>query len=453
MTRLRFNLDALTEALGPIQLPGEELKELAAGLTQPLPVAIRINSLGPGCPSELLGFAAEPVSWDARTFLVHRGVRPAGKPVFATGAFFIQDAGSTLAVRLLGVRPGERVLDLCASPGGKATAILEELGDAAGGALMVNEAIQSRLPPLRLNLARHGGWRYVVTARDPDSLADHLGATFDAVLVDAPCTGQSLLARGRQTTAALTARQIAHSAARQRRILAAGARLVRPGGRMVYSTCTFSWAENEQQIVEFLREHPDFSLEPSDDLASWQGPAPAPPGCYRLWPHRHPSRGAFAARLRRREDARPSAGRRPKPRATRPPALALDEWGDWPASPRLIGLGEHVCVVHEDIPSAWLALADSGPQVAQRRANTWSPAYGSAMRRDGAFRPRQCLGLDEAGVRRYLSGQQVAGTVRGWTVVCIHGLPIGWAKGNGQVLSNHLPKSARLVCDTIAGRA
>jgi 16S rRNA C967 or C1407 C5-methylase (RsmB/RsmF family) len=438
----------LRGALGPLQLMDAELDALANALSQPQPVAVRLNTLGQPCPAELLDFLADPVPWARdRMFVVRGHVRPAGRIAFATGAFFVQDAGSMLAVRLLQVRGGERVLDLCGSPGGKATAILEDLGDEPGGALLVNEPVHSRLPPLRLNLARHGGWRYVLTAEDPDELANALGAAFDAVLVDAPCTGQSLLGRGRQTRAALTQRQVQHSAARQQRILSAAAGLVRPGGRLVYSTCTFSWAENEQRIGEFLRQHADYALQPLGELAAWQSPPPAPMGCYRLWPHQHPTRGAFAARLRRREDAGAVAGRLRNRQLSRPISLDVHAWGEWMKLPKSIATDANVFAVDEDVPSAWLALIDSAPAVAQRRGESWFPAYGLAMRRDGSFRPRQTVALDEAAARRYLGGQPVPGPLRGWAVATFAGLPIGWVKGNGQVLSNHLPKSARLICE------
>jgi 16S rRNA C967 or C1407 C5-methylase (RsmB/RsmF family) len=117
---------------------------------------------------------------------------------------------------------------------------------------------------LEFNLARHGSTRYVISSLDPDEMARRLPAEFDAVLVDAPCSGQSLVGRGKQTASAFAPNTIEHCAARQVRILDAAASLVRPGGRLVYSTCTFAYAENEGQIESFLQRHSEWQLAPND---------------------------------------------------------------------------------------------------------------------------------------------------------------------------------------------
>ena len=297
-------------------------------------------------PGEL-GIGLEPVDWYGLAFLpTDDDARPSRMLAYATGEFFLQDAGSLLALAAGDAdrddawwRPAGRpplVCDLCAAPGGKATALVESLGDQ--GFLIANEPIRSRLPALRHNLARTGSDRYAVTCEDPEALAAKLPGQFDLVLVDAPCSGQALLVRGRQTEAAYSPSHVAHAAGRQRRILDAAVRLLRPGGGLVYSTCTFAPEENEDQVRRLiatagLLPHPvdrlaDYRSPPAVSVplaptSAKQSPAtepgpltaadglppvptasagdPPPEGCYRLWPQHHPTAGSFAAALRKPE--------------------------------------------------------------------------------------------------------------------------------------------------------
>jgi 16S rRNA C967 or C1407 C5-methylase (RsmB/RsmF family) len=445
--------DDIAAALGPWADADPSRIEVAADSAgrRPAP-AIRINFLGRAIDPADLPFVRSPVPWASdRAFFVDPHSRPGGHPMYGTGAYYIQDASSLLAVALLEPQPGELICDLCAAPGGKATAILEALGDT--GFLLANEAIRSRLGPLRMNLARHGGWRYVLSALDPDRLADHTGPVFDAVLVDAPCTGQSMIVRGRQTVAALDARSVKLNARRQRRILRAAARLLRPGGRLVYSTCTYSWAENEEHIGELLSGVPHswhpFSLPGLDPYLAG---GPAPPACYRLWPDRHDCAGAFAARLRYEPpatSAAPPGSSRPRSRAIRPYAardIPFDQWGFWRDAPVLIA-GQRTCGALACQTPAWAASIGSAPEVAFKKGRTWFPAYALAMRRDAAFEPRRRQDLSRAEAAVYLSGRPGRAQADGWCVCTWRQLPLGWAKGTTDTLKNHLPPVAHLNID------
>ncbi|MBN1491976.1 MAG: SAM-dependent methyltransferase [Phycisphaerae bacterium] len=437
----------LAAALGPLELEAGELAALHARLTTPSRSAVRLNPLGQAVSVDAVPFAREPVPWfDGPAFWCEAGVRAAAHPLFAAGAYWVQDAGSLLAVALLDPRPGELVCDLCASPGGKATAILERLGD--DGFLLANEVVRSRLGPLVLNLARHGSTRWTVTQRDPAALAEAVGPVFDAVLVDAPCTGQSLVARGKQTARAFDPKQIAHSAARQQRILDAAVRLLRPGGRLVYSTCTFAWAENEAQVAGLQQRCPTVRSDPLVALAPYAVGGGTPLGCYRLWPHRHDCAGAFAAHLVADDAVGDPPRTRSSPRLTRPTAAmrqALGEWGELTNAIRLDVRQERLFGWSPGVPDRWQAIAEAGPEIAHCRGRTWFPSYALAMRRDGAFVPHRTRALSATDVPRYLTGTDVAVDAVGWTVVTVGELPLGWTKADGRTGKNQLPKSARLT--------
>lgn len=460
----------LRAALGPIAGDGPSLRELADSILVPKWPALRLNPLGPAVPLSSIPFVGAAVPWYAGAAFwfalpAERTPdpvpRPAGHPLFAAGAYYVQDAASLLPISLLDPRPGERICDLCASPGGKATAILERLGDA--GWLLANEPVRSRLPPLLLNLARHGGTHWAVTNLDPDALADALGPAFDAVLVDAPCTAQSLAAHERQPGRSFDTRAIQHNAARQARILAAAVRLLRPGGRLVYTTCTFSWAENEAQVTGLLEGFAGLRADPAAVLAAYaDGPVPA---CYRLWPHRHGCAGGFAARVvagdstdreRTSPGAKPGRTRVPGARGlfagsaeSRARAPAFDripgEWGRWLRPVHVEALRDRAFAWPEGMPDGWRRIAVAGPEAAFVKGRTWFPAYALAMRRDGAFESHGRADVDIAGACRFLRGESFPGAERGWITIGYGGHALGWAKGDGRVFTNHLPKSARML--------
>jgi 16S rRNA C967 or C1407 C5-methylase (RsmB/RsmF family) len=449
--------DNLAAVLGPIAPGRERLAAVAEAIARPAPKAVRLNRLAGVRPDDL-GFAVQPVPWlPDWGYWPMQDVQVGQRIEFGAGLYYVQDAGSLLAVGLLEPRPGELICDLCAAPGGKATAILDALGQSGG--LLANETIRGRINPLRLNLARQGASRFVVTSLDPENLADLLPAAFDAVLADVPCSGQGLMGSGRQRPSCLDPKIVDYNAARQRRILASAAKLTRPGGRLVYSTCTFSWAENEGQVRQFLDEHANFELAPADGLHPWQSPGPAPRGCYRLWPDHDRAAGAFAARMLRvdhgstqAEDKAASnrrhAGVARAAIAGKPP---WQDWGAWKTPVRFVATDRRrIAAVPADLPDPLQRLFEAGfvavlPEGAQLFGKTWRPSYALAMRRDKTFAPSRIVMLSDDKARIYLRGQAVSAGIRGWAVVRWKGWPLGWVHGSGRMAGNKIEKAARLL--------
>lgn len=435
--------DLIQYTLGPLRLSASELEAFASSLTTLPRPAIRLR---PGLGPDDLPFPAQPVEWHERGFFVPQQCRPASFVHYGAGDYFIQDASSLLAIAALDAQAGELICDLCAAPGGKATAILDSL--ESGGWLLANEAIHSRIGLLRYQLARYGVPRFGLSHRDPDALAEQFAEAFDAVLVDAPCSGQSLLGRGKQTESAFLPATVSHCAARQSRILEAACRLVRPGGRLVYSTCTFAYLENESRVEEFLSLHGDWELVSQPRLETW---ASSVKGCYRLWPHRDGCGGAFAAVLRKQTSAsadevlRAAGVSRAKPLAGMPPWLssAFADWG---------GLGECAvrcerdrCFGWPEAPPAEIGDAIEGPEIAFLKGNTWFPAHSLAVRRDSRWQAIATAVLDDNQAAAYLRGEVVPLTSRGWAIALWRGRPLGWLKADGRQGKNHLPKPARLA--------
>ena len=341
----------------------------------------------------------------------------------------------------LDVQKGERVLDLCAAPGGKSGQLAAALDGT--GLLVCNEPEPSRAKMLAGNLERMGVRSAVVTNAYPDAIAAAWPGFFDAVLVDAPCSGEGMFrrepdARGQWNPAAPEG-----CARRQRDILRQAAALVRPGGRLVYSTCTFNPIENEGSVRTFLKENPDFS--PVD--FSLPGIGASTDGMIRLMPHRLRGDGQFAARFIRRGDDRPEGMRTP----AKPPAGAADALRELvtgsilPEGFDLRLIGQNVYAVPAELPAAkGLRIVSPGLCLLRAEKNRFEPEHALAMALEPA-QARQVAELNEEQAWLYLAGEAVPMDLpRGWTLAVYRGLPLGWGKAVDGTLKNHLPKGLRI---------
>jgi NOL1/NOP2/fmu family ribosome biogenesis protein len=307
------------------------------------------------------------------------------------------------------------------------------------------------LAALQLNLARTGSDRFAISCLDPQVLADRLGSVFDVVLVDAPCSGQVLLSRGRQTASSWSTKQIQHSASRQSRILDAATRLLRSGGQLIYSTCTFAEAENEAQVSRLISA----GCVDAAEVARLQEYGSNVQGCYRLWPQRHDCAGSFAASLvangRNVAAGTPCRSKRSKATNRRQGSQAEPSWEQW-----FRPLGESVRTQMVDSvvwgwPSdapAWVEeLAVAGPELAHRTGQTWKPAHAAALRRVDRGSSWQDVEVDAELACRFVRGETIPCQQAGWQVVKFAGRPLGWAKGSGAIGKNHLPAVARMNCE------
>lgn len=450
--------DSLTAALGAHAPQAGSIDAFLQGLMTRHRSSIRLRypvegSATQGSDSSAidqpLPWELDPIAWYSLGFRsADPAIRPSRTIEYAGGAFYLQDAGSFLALAAADAdRPPQSdrlVCDLCAAPGGKATALLESIGD---GFLLANEPVKSRLAPLAFNLARTGSNRYAISSLDPERLADQLPGTFDLVLVDAPCSGQALLGRGKQTLSSISASQIEHSAQRAKRILAAAVRLLRPGGQLVFSTCTFAELENESQVRWLIETVPDLVPEQTPRLASYASdPSQA---SYRLWPHLHNCAGSFAASLRwhgpeNHNNVRPFTARSKRRKTKQENPASLEEWFSVVPS-RIRSAGAVLWGWPEDAPGWVEDIACDGPELAYRTGQTWKPSHAAALRCAPGVLARRCVELDAEAAIKFLAGSPVACSERGWCVVRYQGRPLGWVKASGGTGKNHLPAAARVT--------
>ena len=425
------------------EMLGSEAPAFFASLEQPPSLALRVNPARENALAAAEAFISDPVPWAKNGYYLRSGARPGAGIAHAAGAFYLQEASAMVSAAILDAKPGERVLDLCAAPGGKTTQIAAALGGE--GLLISNEPEPARAKVLAANLERMGVRNAAVTNAYPDALSARWPEYFDALLCDAPCSGEGMFRREPDSRTEWRSASPAGCAKRQAEILDRAAELVRPGGRLVYSTCTFNRNENEETIAAFLARHPEFAPEDFTlpDVGASVG------GCIRIWPHRQRGDGHFAAKLRKSG----SGNRREAPafRNDRECAALIAQLErEVCALPnalkaQIVRLGDYLCAIPAECPDTkGLKLASAGLCLLRIGKNYIEPAHALAMALDEAF-VRQKLELDDNQARRYLAGEALeCEGFKGWTWICWRGMPLGWGKASNAQMKNHLPKGLRL---------
>ena len=414
---------------------GSEYPAFLESLERPRAVALRFNPMKGERP--VLPFVGAPVPWEPEGFYYDPETRPGLHVYHEAGVYYLQEASAMAPVALLDPKPGERVCDLCAAPGGKTTQIAGRM--LGQGFLVCNEINPKRAKILSRNIERMGVANALVTNEHPETLASRFPGFFDRVLVDAPCSGEGMFRKEEAAVTDWSQETVQMCARRQREILDSAARLVRPGGRLVYSTCTFAPEEDEETVAAFLEAHPEFTPEPVE--APWF--VPGENASYRMWPHKLLGEGHFAAVLRKTQG----------------------ESGEVPACPG------------EKCPKAWESFAKElditlpeGKVVSFGQSLYWAPTELPELNRLKVLRPGLELGIERKGrfepahalalwlktcavaesfppegpeMKAYLHGDVVPSGKKGWCLVQAGGYTIGWGKGDGSVLKNHYPKGLR----------
>lgn len=279
------------------EMLGDETPAFLRSLDEKPTLALRVNPLRPGAMEAAAEFIGDRVPWAENGFYIKDGARPGAAFQHDLGAFYLQEASAMVSASVLNAQPGEKILDLCAAPGGKTTQVAAAM--KGEGLLVSNEPVPNRAKILAENLERMGMVNAIAVCAYPDQLAKKWPGFFDAILVDAPCSGEGMFRREPASRDEWQPGSPAGCAKRQAEILDEAAKMLRPGGRLVYSTCTFNRMENEGSICDFLKRHPEFSPEEFE----LDGIGRSECGMLRVWPHRVRGDGHFVARLRKSEDA------------------------------------------------------------------------------------------------------------------------------------------------------
>lgn len=414
---------------------GSEYPAFLESLERPRAVALRFNPMKGERP--VLPFVREPVPWEPEGFYYDPETRPGLHVYHEAGVYYLQEASAMAPVALLDPKPGERVCDLCAAPGGKTTQIAGRM--LGRGFLVCNEINPKRAKILSRNIERMGVANALVTNEHPETLASRFPGFFDRVLVDAPCSGEGMFRKEEAAVTDWSQETVQMCARRQREILDSAARLVRPGGRLVYSTCTFAPEEDEETVAAFLEAHPEFTPEPVE--APWF--VPGENASYRMWPHKLLGEGHFAAVLRKTQGESgevPACPGEKCPKAWESFAKELDI--TLPEG-KAVSFGQSLYWAPMELPELnRLKVLRPGLELGTERKGRFEPAHALALWRKTCA-VTESFPPESPEMKAYLHGDVVPSGEKGWCLVQAGGYAIGWGKGDGSVLKNHYPKGLR----------
>lgn len=426
---------------------GSEADAYFAALDEPYQRGIRINPRKPAAPALVDGML-EAVPWNSRFGRYLAMDSAAGlDPLHEAGAYYIQEPSAMAPVALLDPQPGERVLDLCAAPGGKTTQIADAL--CGEGLIVCNEPVPSRAKILSRNVERMGVANALVVSADPEKLAPVWPQAFDAILVDAPCSGEGMFRRHPETREEWNESSPEGCAARQKRILACAVEMLRPGGRLAYSTCTLNREENENVVAWLLSEYPDLETVPFSMPVNGGRTLEAPEGMAHLYPHQLRGEGHFAALLRKKGNEpsdlfAPAAARLAAPQK---PLLAAYEAFAKPFSglPRANAqFGDFLLSAPDLPPLKGIKVLRAGIQIGALKGKVFAPDHALAMAlpSDSSI---PALPLTREQALLYQSGETIPcpDDLTGYALPTYAGLALGFGKASGGQLKNHYPKGLR----------
>ena len=482
---------------------GDQFEAFCASYAKDIHPSLRVNTLKLTAEElrEIAPFVGSQISWQEKGFYydTEGDIRPGKHPLHEAGAYYIQEASAMLPASLCPPVPGERVLDLCAAPGGKATQLAAAL--CGEGLLVANEIHPTRAGILSQNMERMGVRNAVVTNATPAELSKKFPGFFDKIVVDAPCSGEGMFRKEADAVTMWNPENVSLCAARQAEILDEAAKMLRPGGYLTYSTCTFAPAENEGAVLDFLSRHPEFEVVPSAAPAvaesrekglldggnyEWAEGYERYPAelleqikhALRVFPHHCDGEGHFAVLLHKKEDGGEVAlSVKDSRKKNRKPEKSNGGKGKPASEVVAMGLFEDFCREVMGGSPAWVEdtvpclfgdklylvpkalCGESAPTEAMKgvrvlRAGLCAGSIVGLDRGRGRFEPDHALALcagaeirsldvDYDSAVAYLKGETLPCDLRGWHTVTYCGLALGWGKASDGVMKNHYPKGLR----------
>lgn len=437
----------------------EDYDAFLKSFTEEQSYGLRLNSLKTSTEDFLTTspFTLKSIPWTENGFYYDYDERPGKHPFHEAGLYYIQEPSAMAVVELMQSKPGEKILDLAAAPGGKTTHIAQYMNQQ--GLLVTNDIHPGRARILSENIERMGITNAVVTNETPERLAKRFPAFFDRILVDAPCSGEGMFRKNPAACDEWSLDNVEQCAIRQQHILGEARKMLISGGQLVYSTCTFSPEENEQLINQFVNVYPEFSIEYVDmydgfssGRKDWvRDPVNGIDHTVRIWPHHVRGEGHFVAVLRK--NCGEAARHRYQSVRTIKNKKRLQDYNQFAKETLqnkpegdFVLFGDELYIVPPDmINMDQLKVLRAGWHLGTNKKNRFEPSHALAL----ALKPADVnftwdLAHDSAEIVSFLKGETfTARGEKGWYLITVDGYSIGWGKLIQQTMKNHYPKGLR----------
>ena len=397
-------------------------------------------------------FSSEPIPYAETGFYLNYD-KVGNHPFHHAGMIYVQDPGAMAPAECLDIQPDWWVLDMCAAPGGKSSQLRNKLGE--NGVLISNEIVPARCKILTGNMERLGFRNTATTCLDPARIARLFPETFDLVMVDAPCSGEGMFRKDDIAIQEWSPENVLHCAQRQKGILEQAAAALRPGGYLVYATCTFSLEENEMVVDDFLQAHPDFELIPVREVVRrYTSDGISYDGCTcrnlrdarRFYPHKSRGEGQFMAVLHHKRPSEPRSGVTKKTTAKIDPVVIEflnDTLMDYDLGQVAMYNGNPVYAPPALVLDKGIAFS-CGVTIGEIRKNYIQPHHQFFMAMGRQFKRQIELAPDSAELERYLHGEEIpVDCENGWAVITTKGCSVGGVKVVAGRAKNHYPKGLR----------
>jgi NOL1/NOP2/sun family putative RNA methylase len=441
------------------ELLGEEYEEYLQCFDQNYYSGLRVNTLKitPEEFERICPYEIKRIPWIENGYYYDGKDQPARHPYYHAGLYYIQEPSAMTPASLLPIKPGDKVLDLCAAPGGKSTELAARL--KGEGVLVANDISNSRAKALLKNIELYGVKNAIVISEAPPKLVNYFEGYFDKILVDAPCSGEGMFRKNPSIIKNWEQNGVDYYNKLQKEIILSAAKLLKPGGSMLYSTCTFSPEENEGTIAFLLEQCPEFHVvNPltgrSNEKVSYDGFSFGRPewvdgpdelkNCIRLWPHRIHGEGHFITLLEKSSDVKvPASYTDNKEKVSlSEEALEFIQKIGIPVDVNYINLREEkLYLLPQEIPGLkGLRIMRHGLLLGEMKKNRFEPSQALASSlKSNEYDQIINLSSDNTDTIKYLKCEtiEVEGVHKnGWNLVCVDGHPLGWGKLTGEVLKN-----------------
>ena len=415
------------------QLPESEWEAFFSVYEKSPYKGVRLNPLKGSMSAlkEKIPFLNAPVPWEENGFYTTEE-KVGSSPFHAAGLFYSQEPSAMCAAPLLEVQPGERVLDLCSAPGGKGTQLACKM--QGQGIIVLNEPVLSRAKILSQNVERMGVENAIVISALPENISEKFRGYFDKILIDAPCSGEGMFRKNAEEALGEWSEENVEACAfRQKHILEEGTKMLKKGGKLVYSTCTFSTAEDEGQVRDYLENHPQMRLICQE----------------KLYPHKVQGEGHFAA-LFENTGENGSDLKGLKYAVSREAEKVYRAFEDSFFTQRFAKRLYEANGMLYNLPEGTFDFKDlqvlrAGVRLGEVKGGRFEPSHSLAMRTKKEDCKRVVeLDTGDERLQKYFRGETIEADVdNGWCLVCVEGYPIGLGKAVNGVIKNHLPKGLR----------